>query len=161
MVLHITPLRASRAQALRYILRNLGHPMDHLTLLATPRKLRDVENGDVLLSAFTSDFGDLLAGWLRVTVLSPMTRLLYNNARSISMEYSEPKLEGEDAGDDGLSPIEKLTTLVQAYDLSGRVVVAKEVGSMVKQALETLQDPTCGRCQYEENKGDTTSKVDI
>jgi len=66
VVLHVTPQRATRALALRYILRSLGRPMDHLALLACPRKIREVEEGGLVLSAFTSDFGELLAGWQHV-----------------------------------------------------------------------------------------------
>lgn len=90
----------------------------------------------------------------QVTVLTPMARLLYSNARSISMEYSEPKMEG-DAGDDGLAPIEKLTTTLQAYDLQARVVVAKEVGSMVKRVVDGIDDPMAGQPQYPGPKTDS------
>ena len=191
VVLHVTPQRATRALALRYILRSLGRPMDHLALLACPRKMREDQEGGLVLSAFTSDFGDLLAGWqhvraqcvafmqltqqaphtwegfhtllvfvpihhtqyhpiqTQVTVLTPMARMLYSNARSISMEYSEPKMEG-DSGDDGLAPIEELTTTLQAYDLQSRVAVAKEVGSMVKRVVEGIDDPMAGQPQFPE-----------
>lgn len=129
-VLHLTPLRASRSLALRYLSYRAGLSMSDVSLLTFPRKQGAVEAG-LSLSAYTSDFPDLVAGWHKVWALSPSNRLGFGITRSLSADYREPALD-DGAEDDELAPIEKLGVVLSAWDLEARVSVTKDVARVVQ-----------------------------
>lgn len=64
-VLHITPLRASRPLALRYLAQRLSLPLDAWVLLALAPEAAG-QGGDLVAGAYCSDAPDLLGGCQRV-----------------------------------------------------------------------------------------------
>jgi hypothetical protein len=67
-VLHITPLRASRPLALRYLAQRLDLPLDRVVVLAlAPQASGSAEGGDLLAGAYCSDMQDLLGGMQQVS----------------------------------------------------------------------------------------------
>lgn len=68
-VLHITPLRASRPLALRYLAQRLGLPLDRWVLVAQAAEVAgSAAGGDLRAGAFCSDAQDLYGGMQPVRV---------------------------------------------------------------------------------------------
>ena len=62
-VLHITPLRASRPLALRYLAQRLGLPLDRWVVLAlAPEAAGSVAGGSLVVGSYCSDSQDLVGG---------------------------------------------------------------------------------------------------
>jgi sucrose-phosphate synthase len=71
-VLHITPLRASRPLALRYLAQRVGRPLDSWVVLAlSPETAGSEEGGDLVAGSYCSDTSDLLGGLQKVCVVTP------------------------------------------------------------------------------------------
>lgn len=64
-ILHVTPVRASRSLALRYIAHKLGYDMGALVLVIPVAEIQQDT-----ISLYTNDLGDLLGGMQRVVCLS-------------------------------------------------------------------------------------------
>ncbi len=66
-VLHITPLRASRPLALRYLAQRVGRPLDSWVVLAlSPEASGSADGGDMVAGSYCSDTSDLLGGLQKV-----------------------------------------------------------------------------------------------
>lgn len=66
-VLHITPLRASRPLALRYLAQRLGRPLDHWVVLGlSPETSGSADDDDLVAGSYCSDTSDLLGGLQKV-----------------------------------------------------------------------------------------------
>lgn len=66
-VLHITPLRASRPLALRYLAQRVGRPLEHWVVLAlAPETVGSADGGDLVAGSYCSDTSDLLGGLQKV-----------------------------------------------------------------------------------------------
>ena len=81
-VLHITPIRASRPLALRWIAQTLGLNMSDFTVSVTPACLTGDTKLDSLIVPWTSDVADLVGGMQQVQVVVP------NEASTISAPTS-------------------------------------------------------------------------
>ncbi|PSC69593.1 Sucrose-phosphate synthase [Micractinium conductrix] len=69
-VLHITPLRASRPLALRYLAQRLGMPLDRLVVLAVAPEAAGPA-ADLIAGCYCSDVPDLVAGMQPVCLALP------------------------------------------------------------------------------------------
>ena len=66
-MLHITPLRASRPLALRYLAQRVGRPLEHWVVLAlAPETVGSADGGDLVAGSYCSDTSDLLGGLQKV-----------------------------------------------------------------------------------------------
>ncbi|KAI3435641.1 hypothetical protein D9Q98_001699 [Chlorella vulgaris] len=70
-VLHITPLRASRPLALRYLSQKLALQQDNVVVMAlAPETTGSVEGGDLVAGSYCSDTQDLVGGMQQVCVVT-------------------------------------------------------------------------------------------
>ncbi|RMZ52913.1 hypothetical protein APUTEX25_001032, partial [Auxenochlorella protothecoides] len=67
--LHITPVRASRALALRFLARLWGNDLESVTVVALVPSTRGEEAKAMTVSSHTNDLADLLAGMQRAVVV--------------------------------------------------------------------------------------------
>ncbi|KAL4458202.1 hypothetical protein ABPG75_013067 [Micractinium tetrahymenae] len=71
-VLHITPLRASRPLALRYLAQKLGLPLDGVLVLAlAPEAAGSAAAGSLVAGSYCSDTQDLVGGMQQVCIALP------------------------------------------------------------------------------------------
>lgn len=70
-VLHITPLRASRPLALRYLSQKLALQQDNVVVMAlAPETTGSVEGGDLVAGSYCSDTQDLVGGMQQVCAVA-------------------------------------------------------------------------------------------
>jgi hypothetical protein len=76
-VLHATPLRASRALALRHVMRAFHFTMSNAVFLCTPAAVahKGEQGPGTVLGTLTSDLVNLIEGAQRVVVVPPRTEL--------------------------------------------------------------------------------------
>lgn len=92
-ILHITPVRASRPFALRFLANRLGMELDKFTMLTTPVLMQGKSLEDGIVWGLVNDLPDLVGGMQHVVVMKPRESEDLNSLHQIPGVSLSPWME--------------------------------------------------------------------
>jgi hypothetical protein len=133
-VMHATPLRASRALALRHIAHSNGFSMSQAVFLCTPSSVHAKSNtaGGTVLGTLCSDMSQLVEGAQKVVVVPPRHQVW------MSQELSEGGA-GQVGDKRGVAAYKRLKVSLEPYD-EQRVLVLAAADELSQTLQELLQN---------------------
>jgi hypothetical protein len=132
-VLHCTPLRASRALALRHITQNNGLSMSQALFLCTPSSVhpKNEMSEGTMLGTLCSDMGQLVEGAQKVVVVRP--------SQQVWMSQDLGEGTGQADTERGVAAYDRLKVLLGPYD-EKRVIVLAETDKLSGTLQELLKN---------------------